>query len=49
MPLVNIRKERKQGGRKAQTGSETGGGVKGLRHAYRKHVVGIKIQGCKYE
>lgn len=46
MPLVNIRK---QGGRKAPTGSDTGGGVKGLRHAYRKNVVGIKTQGCKYE
>lgn len=33
MPLVNVRKEGKQRGRKAQTGLETQGRVKGLRHA----------------
>lgn len=47
--LGEYKKGKKTGRQKSTSGSETGGGVKGLRHAHRKHVVGIKIQGCKYE
>lgn len=47
MSLVNTRKKKNQN-REAEP-AVTEGEVKGLRHAYRKNVLRIKKQGCKYE
>lgn len=47
MSLVNVRKEGKQRGRKAQTGIEIQGRVKGLRHAQKKKCGGYKNPGLQ--